>query len=443
MEPLETTGQSSDHGDSSELGQPVGPLEAPQIPSDHTDATPSDSILFGDMPLRQELIDSLYKHGFRKPTPIQRGVIPPALEGRDVLGKAQTGTGKTGAFLIPFFQLFSEFPVTSEPLGIVLAPTRELVVQVQEQAEKLAPVGGFKSVVIYGGVGFGAQLQGLERGCHLIVGTPGRVIDHLQRGTLKLGGIKYVVLDEADRMLDIGFRRDIEKILSHCPNPHQTLLLSATLPETVLRLVNRYQNNPVQVSIEAESPTVDKIRQYFVSVEEHQKPSLLLKVIEEEKPRQSIIFMERKRWAEDLYLFLKGKVSGLSMIHGDLPQGIRNQIMAAFRAGKVKHLVATDVVGRGIDVVGISHVFNYDIPEDPEAYVHRIGRTGRIGADGVAIALVAPEQGKRLTNIESFIDRLLEHRPVEGFDIQREIRVEAEPKPLPPMTHRKRYSNRL
>lgn len=433
MDPLETTGQTPEITESQVQpgSQPQSPLEIPP------------PAVFSDLPLRKELVEALNRGGFHKPTPIQREVIPPAIAGRDVLGKAQTGTGKTGAFLIPFFQLFSEFPVTSEPLGIVLAPTRELVVQVQEQAEKLAPAGGFKSVVIYGGVGFGAQLSGLEKGCHLVVGTPGRIIDHLQRGTLKLGSIKYVVLDEADRMLDIGFRRDIERILSHCPKARQTLLLSATVPDTVLGLVNRYLNNPVHVSIDSDSPTVDKIRQSYVSVEEHQKQELLLKVIAEENPRQSIIFMERKRWAEDLYMFLKGKVPGISMIHGDLPQGIRNQIMAAFRAGKVKHLVATDVVGRGIDVVGISHVFNYDIPEDPEAYVHRIGRTGRIGADGVAIAFVAPEQGKRLTNIESFIDRLLEPRNVEGFEIKRDLPTEETPKEPGPMTHRKRYSNRL
>lgn len=420
---------------------PIPDEIVPPVEGESGEASPP--FHFSDLPLRPELIAALTKAGFTKPTPIQRYVIPPAIEGRDVLGKAQTGTGKTGAFLIPFFQRFAELPPTAEPFGIVLAPTRELVVQVQEQAEKLAPMGGFRSVVIYGGVGFGAQLSGLEKGCHLVVGTPGRVIDHLQRKTLKLGKIQYVVLDEADRMLDIGFRRDIERILSHCPTPRQTLLLSATLPETVLGLVNRYLVNPVHVEIDSDRPTVDKIRQSFVSVEEFQKPDLLCKLIEDENPRQSIIFMERKRWAEDLYLKLRGRIPRMAMIHGDLPQGIRNQIMAAFRSGHFKHLVATDVVGRGIDVVGISHVFNYDIPEDPEAYVHRIGRTGRIGADGIAIAFVAPEQGKRLTNIESFIDRLLEPRVVEGFEMKREVAAPEAPKPPPPMTHRKRYSNRL
>ena len=398
---------------------------------------------FDQLGLRPDLVEGLAKAGFHKPTPIQSGVIPPAILGRDVLGKAQTGTGKTGAFLIPFFHRFAEFPATSEPFGIVLAPTRELVVQVQEQSEKLAPKGGFKSVVIYGGVGFGAQLDGLQRGCHLVVGTPGRIIDHLQRGTLKLGKIQYVVLDEADRMLDIGFRKDIERILTHCPTPHQTLLLSATVPDTVLRLVNRYLTDPVHVSIESDKPTVDKISQSYVGVEEHRKPELLLKIFADENPRQSIIFCERKRWAEDLYLAIRHKVKGVSMMHGDLPQGMRNQIMAAFRAGKVKHLVATDVVGRGIDVLGISHVINFDIPEDPESYVHRIGRTGRIGADGTAIAFVAPEQGQRLTNIELFINRLIDPRPVDGFGMERPVAVEEGPKEPRPMTHRKRYSNRL
>lgn len=417
----------------------------PQNPSETPPPTPpkADLPTFDQLGLRPELVEGLARGGFHKATPIQAGVLPPAILGRDVLGKAQTGTGKTGAFLIPFFQRFAEFPATPEPFGIVLAPTRELVVQVQEQAEKLAPSKEFKSVVIYGGVGFGAQLEGLQKGCHLVVGTPGRIIDHLQRGSLKLGKIQYVVLDEADRMLDIGFRKDIERILSHCPNPHQTLLLSATVPDTVLRLVNRYLTDPVHVSIESDKPTVDKISQSYVSVEESRKPELLLKIFADENPRQSIIFCERKRWAEDLYLALRKKVAGVSMMHGDLPQGMRNQIMAAFRAGKVKHLVATDVVGRGIDVTGISHVINYDIPEDPESYVHRIGRTGRIGADGTAIAFVAPEQGQRLTNIESFINRLIDPRPVEGFEMTRPVAVEEAPKPPAPMTHRKRYSNRL
>jgi len=412
--------------------------------------TNSSDKSFEELGLRAETLASLARAGYTKPTPIQAGVIPYALAGYDVIGQAQTGTGKTAAFLLPFLNAWSRGKDSKYAQALILVPTRELAAQVVEEARNILPEDGPESIVVCGGQSMGPQVRALGRKVPLIVGTPGRVIDHLMRGTFVPAGPQYVVLDEADRMLDIGFRPDIEKILRRCPEDRQTLLLSATLPDDVLKLTQRYQRDPKQVRIASEQPTVKKIRQSYASVEEDRKLSLLLRILKDEKPTQSIIFVERKRWAENLYSSLRKDIHGVSMIHGDLPQGMRDKVMEAFRQGRIKHLVATDVVGRGIDVKDISHVFNYDIPEDPEAYVHRIGRTGRIGANGIAIAFVSPDQGERLTNVEMFINQILEKRETEGFESVRpkdpvgEKPPEA-PKQSQPVFGRrvKKYSNRL
>jgi ATP-dependent RNA helicase DeaD len=403
---------------------------------------------FHAMSLSSELLAALDRACYAEPTPIQAAFIPEALTGRDVIGQAQTGTGKTAAFLLPFMNGWRD-DNRPGPQAIVLAPTRELVVQVAEEAAKLSPSRHCRTVPIYGGQRFRQQLTLLKKGCNIAVGTPGRVLDHLSRGTLNLEHVRYVVLDEADRMLDIGFRPDIERILRRCPTKRQTLLLSATLPAPVLRLAQRYMVDPLNINLSPAKVTVENIRQSYVTVDEDRKFDLLLRVIARERPRQSIIFCERKRWAEDLYRMLRTEVPRVSMMHGDLPQTMRNRIMQGFREGKIVHLVATDVVGRGIDVRNISHVFNYDVPEDPENYVHRIGRTGRIGADGVAIAFVTPEQGERLTNIEAFINKILDEDRIEGFEAYRPRPTKADgPGSWKPATQvfgrrTKRYSNRL
>jgi ATP-dependent RNA helicase DeaD len=376
-------------------------------------------------------------------------LIPEALAGRDVIGQAQTGTGKTAAFLLPFLNAWRD---TNEPgpQALVLAPTRELVVQVSEEARKLAPTRHCRAVPIYGGQPFREQLTAMRKGYSIAVGTPGRVLDHLSRGTLVLNRVRYVVLDEADRMLDIGFRPDIEKILRRCPEARQTLLLSATLPPPVLRLAQRYMRDPVHINLSPARVTVESIRQHYITVDEDRKFDLLLRVIDREKPRQCIIFCQRKRWADDLYRELRRQHKRVATMHGDLPQPQRDRIMQAFREGKVTYLVATDVVGRGIDVTNISHIINYDLPEDPENYVHRIGRTGRMGMGGVAIAFVTPEQGDLLTAIESFINKQLEEHRIEGFEAHtprqaRQEQAAAPPKPVVPVFGRRtrRYSNRL
>jgi ATP-dependent RNA helicase DeaD len=404
---------------------------------------------FHNLALSPALLSALTRASYHEPTPIQAALIPEALAGRDVIGQAQTGTGKTAAFLLPFMNSWRD---TNEPgpQALVLAPTRELVVQVSEEARKLAPSRHCRAVPIYGGQRFREQLTSMKKGFSIAVGTPGRLLDHLSRGTLLLDRVRYVVLDEADRMLDIGFRPDIEKILRRCPRARQTLLLSATLPPPVLRLAQRYMNNPVNINLSPARVTVENIRQSFITVDEERKFDLLLRVIDREKPRQCIIFCQRKRWADDLYRELRKNHKRVSAMHGDLVQPQRDRIMQAFRDGKITYLVATDVVGRGIDVMGISHIINYDIPEDPENYVHRIGRTGRMGADGVAIAFVTPEQGGELTSIEAFINKILVEDRIEGFEAylprtaQPEVAPEP-PKPVIPVFGRRtrRYSNRL
>jgi len=403
---------------------------------------------FQALSLAPELLAALASAGYQEPTPIQTALIPEALQGKDVIGQAQTGTGKTAAFLLPFFNTWREESVTG-PVAIILAPTRELVVQVAEEASKLSPSKDCRALPIYGGQRFHQQLLGLKRGCHLIVGTPGRILDHLSRGTLSLSQVRYVVLDEADRMLDIGFRPDIEKILRRCPAARQTLLLSATLPDPVLRLAKRYMIDPVHINLSPVKVTVENIRQSYITVDEDRKFELLLKVFDREPPRQCIIFVERKRWVEDLYRMLRLHRPRVAMMHGDLPQPMRNRIMAGFRSGKIVYLVATDVVGRGIDVKNISHIVNYDMPEDPENYVHRIGRTGRIGADGVAIAFVTPEQGQHLTDVEAYINKEIEEVRIEGFEayaprLRQPEKKAAKPAPASVFGRRtKKYSNRL
>lgn len=385
---------------------------------------------FHALSLSSSVLTALSRAAYLEPTAIQAALIPDALSGRDVIGQAQTGTGKTAAFLLPFLNRWRDRPEPG-PQALVMAPTRELVVQVSEEARKLAPSRHCRTVPIYGGQRFRQQLAEMRKGYAIAVGTPGRVLDHLSRGTLSLDHVRYVVLDEADRMLDIGFRPDIEKILRCCPRERQTLLLSATLPPPVLRLAQRYLTDPVHINLSPDRATVENIRQSYITVDAERKFELLLKVIEREQPRQCIIFCQRKRFADEVYHQLKEKRKRVAAMHGDLPQVLRNRIMQGFRDGKIVYLVATDVVGRGIDVTNISHIINYDLPEDPENYVHRIGRTGRMGADGVAIAFVTKEQGKELTAIEAFINKQLAEERVEGFEAF-VPRIEPQPELAPP-----------
>jgi ATP-dependent RNA helicase DeaD len=262
-------------------------------------------------------------------------------------------------------------------------------------------------------------LRALDRGVDIVIGTPGRVIDHIERRTLDLGGIYHVVLDEADRMLDIGFRPDIERILRRVPEPHQTLLLSATIGPDVRRLSRKYMYQPVEMNLSKDEPSVESIRQFYVTVEHDRKFELLVHLLRQESPRQCIVFTRTKRGADRLAEKLCHKVPGVAAIHGDLAQTVRNRVMRGFRDATIPILVATDVVGRGIDVEGISHVINFDIPDDPENYLHRIGRTGRMGKDGTSYTFVCPDQGEPLTAIENLINKTIPSVKVDGFEAHR------------------------
>jgi ATP-dependent RNA helicase DeaD len=403
---------------------------------------------FEQLNLNDSVLAAVTRAGYVKPTPIQAYLIPRAVAGRDVLGQAQTGTGKTAAFLLPYFNNWQPNRGPG-PSALVMAPTRELVIQIHEEAEKLRHTKDLKAVAIYGGQRFSKQTSAMRSGFDLAVGTPGRILDHLGRGTLSLAGIRFAVLDEADRMLDIGFRPDIEKILRRCPHDRQTLLLSATLPAEVLRLAVRYMINPIHINLAPKKVTVDKIKQTYITVSREKKFDLLLKILEREQPRQCIIFCERKIWAQNLCEDLSEHHVNVGAMHGNLAQSERESIMKNFRSGDLHILVATDVVGRGIDVTGISHIINFDLPEDPENYVHRIGRTGRMGKDGIAIAFVTPEQGEQLTRIEQFINKQLESEQIEGFEAFATKKDDDDTpearKPHTPIFGRRsrKYSNRL
>ncbi len=372
---------------------------------------------FRSMDLSPTMLRALKQVRYFQPSPIQAEFIPKALDGLDVIGQAKTGTGKTAAFGIPILEMLE--PRGRGPQAIILAPTRELTQQIVVELQKLAAGRDVVVCGTFGGEPIERQIRTLQRGVDIIVGTPGRVIDHIERRTLFLGEIVHVVLDEADRMLDIGFRPDIERILRKLPEPRQTLLLSATISADVRKLAHRYMYQPIEVNLSRDEPSVETIQQFCVTVEPDRKMDLLIHLLKRDRPRQCIVFTRTKRGADRLADRLRRTIPGVAAIHGDLPQTTRDRVMRGFRSGEVSILVATDVVGRGIDVEGISHVINYDIPDDPENYVHRIGRTGRMGKDGIAYLFVCPDQGDPLTSIENLTNKLITPLHVAGFEVRR------------------------
>jgi ATP-dependent RNA helicase DeaD len=361
------------------------------------------------------MLAAIAKAEYLEPTPIQAGLIPRALAGVDVLGQARTGTGKTAAFVIPILEKVQPSKKGQGPQALILVPTRELAVQVREEVVKLSHGRKIHSVAVYGGKPIRGQIEKLSRGAEIVIGTPGRVLDHMGRGTLRLEHLLVVVLDEADRMLDIGFRPDIEKILRRCPRSRQTLLLSATVPPPVERLARSYMHDPESLNFSPKEISVETIEQFYCTVDPERKFDLLEYLIKREDPHQAIVFCRTKRGTDRVERRLTKRFKHVACIHGDLAQSARDRVMAGFREGKVKILVATDVVGRGIDVTAISHIFNYDIPQFCDDYVHRVGRTGRMGREGVAYTFVTPEEGNELTRIEMRIDRLLKRDELPGF----------------------------
>lgn len=369
---------------------------------------------FEDFGLSATTLKVLRAVGYEKPTPIQAGMIPRAIDGDDLIGQARTGTGKTAAFAIPIIEVL-ETRRGKSPRALVLVPTRELAVQVRGEILRLAQGRRLTCVALYGGKPIRGQIEKLRRGADVIVGTPGRVLDHMSRRTLDLRELEIVVLDEADRMLDIGFRPDIERILRQCPAERQTLLLSATVPPPIERLAQRYMYEPVSLDFSPEDISVETIEQFYFTVEHSRKFELLQRLLTRDNPRQAIVFCRTKRRTETLFRRLSKQFQQAACIHGDMSQNNRDRVMERFRAGKIRYLIATDVVGRGIDVTSISHIVNFDTPQFCDDYVHRVGRTGRMGREGVAYTFVAPEEGPELTRIEQRINRQLRRDEISGF----------------------------
>ncbi len=393
------------------------------------------------------MLEALRLAGYEQPTPVQAGVIPQAIDGADVIAQARTGTGKTASFAIPILEELEPAREVSGVQALVLVPTRELAVQVRDEFEKLAHGQRVHCVAIYGGKPFREQAEKLRRGVQVVVGTPGRILDHMSRGTLKFDQLWWVVLDEADRMLDIGFRPDIERILRRCPTKRQTMLFSATVAPPILRLAQKYMFEPLSLDFSPQDVSVETIEQFYFTVDHERKYDLLVQLLKREQPSQAIIFCRTKRGTERLYQKLDKKLPSVACIHGDMQQNARDRVMGNFRKADLKVLVATDVVGRGIDVTGISHIINFDIPQFCDDYVHRVGRTGRMGRDGVAITFVSPEEGPQLTRIEERINRLLKRCHLEGFEHSTIIASapespNTEPPPPPPSDLSRRPTKR-
>ncbi|WP_372870345.1 DEAD/DEAH box helicase [Shewanella sp.] len=359
----------------------------------------SNEKTFRELGLNESVLRALDELGYETPTPIQAASIQPLMAGQDILGQAQTGTGKTGAFALPL--LCSVDADLNAPQILVLAPTRELAVQVAEAFTSYAKhMKGFHVLPIYGGQSMYQQLQALRRGPQVVVGTPGRVMDHMRRGTLKLDTLKALVLDEADEMLKMGFIDDIEWILEHTPESRQLALFSATMPEQIKRVANKHLRNPVNISIAASHTTVDSIEQRFVQVSQHNKLESLVRVLEVENTEGIIIFVRTRNSCVELAEKLEARGYAASPLHGDMNQQARERAVDQLKSGKLDILIATDVAARGLDVERIGHVVNYDIPYDTEAYVHRIGRTGRAGRTGMAILFVTSREMRMLRTIE-------------------------------------------
>ena len=376
------------------------------------------TVRFDSLPLNDALKESLEDHGFEYCTPIQAETLPLALTGQDVAGQAQTGTGKSAAFLLATMHYLMETPVDEEsagPWAIVLAPTRELALQIHKDAELLGRYTGLESAAIYGGTGYDSQRQRLQRGVDIVIGTPGRIIDYQKQGVLNLRNIEVAVLDEADRMFDLGFISDIRYLLRRMPAPGQRLnmLFSATLSARVMELAYEHMNDPKTIRVEPEQVTAEKVRQVLYHVSSDDKIALLLGLLRDHDPKRTMIFVNTKRAAERVSGYLAGNGLQSGMLSGDIPQTKRQRLLEKFQRGDLPVLVATDVAARGLHIPEVSHVVNFDLPQDAEDYVHRIGRTARIGASGDAISLACEEYVYSLPDIEEYIGQKIDTANVE------------------------------
>lgn len=366
---------------------------------------------FENMNLSSEIQQAIKEMGFEEPSPIQAKAIPVIMQGRDIIGQAQTGTGKTAAFGIPMLEMID--PGMKKVQAIILCPTRELAIQV---AEELGRLGKYKRSIyvlpVYGGQPIDRQIRGLKKGVQIVIGTPGRVMDHLDRGTLRLDFIKCVILDEADEMLDMGFREDIEIILKRIPDKRQTLLFSATMPQPILDLTAKYQNEPHFIKVVHKELTVPSIEQTYYDVKEKTKLEVLTRLIDLHNPKLALIFCNTKRRVDELVEKLQARGYSVDGLHGDMKQSQRDRVMSRFRTAGIDLLVATDVAARGLDVDDVEIVFNYDLPPDEEYYVHRIGRTGRAGRTGQAVTFIVGREIYKLRDIQKYTKTKIQLRKV-------------------------------
>ncbi|MGQ9557521.1 MAG: DEAD/DEAH box helicase [Desulfurispora sp.] len=356
-----------------------------------------DTVQFGELTVSRRVGQALAAMGFEEPTPIQMQAIPWVLQGRDIIGQAQTGTGKTAAFGIPIVEMVDPRRGVQ---ALVVTPTRELAIQVAEEISRLGCYRRIRTLPVYGGQSIDRQIRALRQGVNVVIGTPGRLLDHIGRQTLRLDGVRMVVLDEADEMLDMGFIEDVEAILQKTPADRQTLLFSATMPGEVMQLARRYLREPEFVTVSRENITVPQIDQIYYETRENLKLEALCRILDSQTISRAIIFCRTKRGVDELVASLAARAYQVAGLHGDLSQHQRNHVLRQFKAGQVELLVATDVAARGLDIENVSHVINYDLPQDVEFYVHRIGRTGRAGREGVAITLVSPRDYRQLRLIE-------------------------------------------
>lgn len=370
---------------------------------------------FDELNIDERILRAIEDMGFEETSPIQTQAIPAVCEGIDVVGQAQTGTGKTAAYTIPMLMKID--PQIKKPQAIVLCPTRELAVQVAEEIRKLAKyMSEIKVLPVYGGQEIVRQIKSLKTGVQIIVGTPGRVMDHMRRKTVKFDNINMVILDEADEMLDMGFREDMETILTETPEDRQTVMFSATMPKAIMDIARNFQKDARIIKVVRKELTVSNIEQFYYEVRPKNKTEVLCRLIDIYNPRLSVVFCNTKRQVDELISELKGRGYFADGIHGDMKQQQRDRVMDDFRSGKVDILIATDVAARGIDVDDVDMVFNYDIPQDEEYYVHRIGRTGRAGRSGMALSFISGKEVYKLKDIERYCKTKILAKPVPSLD---------------------------
>uniref|UniRef100_UPI0013E3FD4F DEAD/DEAH box helicase n=1 Tax=Paenibacillus koleovorans TaxID=121608 RepID=UPI0013E3FD4F len=371
---------------------------------------------FERLGIRAELQRKLKEQGVHEPTPVQEEAIPLVLDGKDVIAQAQTGTGKTLAFLLPMLERVD--PSRPYIQGLIVTPTRELALQISKELERLADVVGIRTLSAYGGQDLDRQMKKLEGVTHVVVGTPGRLMDHVRRGTLGLSGVKMLVLDEADEIMRMGFMDDTQTLIAETSEKRQMMLFSATMPQQVRELAANYMQKAAEVKIRSKHVTLDEIRQSIVETTAEEKPDTMLKLLELHKPYLAIVFCRTKKGAAALNRKLQEGGVAADELHGDMSQAKRELVMRRFREAKLQVLVATDVAARGLDIEGVTHVYNYDMPHDKESYIHRIGRTGRAGETGVAVLLVTIRDRISVLQLEKAIGKTLERRNAEGGILQ-------------------------